>query len=196
MREIAGLARSGGRLVRLGLVAEMGLSGFRKTRLGAVFRRAGFDGLPRLGACSVSRKVETIGFDYLPAPCGRACRSVRRSATRLRARRRTGRERLGDDHVIDLAALGADVRNRAHARRRHRNGRTAACRQLLCPAAIWFFSLSPVRSPIGAARQHLVAGMCETDYSGYPDCRDDTIKAMQVALTSRHGPPISCCIRR
>jgi 7-cyano-7-deazaguanine synthase len=28
----------------------------------------------------------------------------------------------------------------------------------------------------------LVAGMCETDYSGYPDCRDDTIKAMQVAL--------------
>ncbi len=30
--------------------------------------------------------------------------------------------------------------------------------------------------------RHLVAGMCETDYSGYPDCRDDTIKAMQLAL--------------
>jgi 7-cyano-7-deazaguanine synthase len=30
--------------------------------------------------------------------------------------------------------------------------------------------------------KHLVAGMCETDYSGYPDCRDDTIKAMQLAL--------------
>jgi len=30
---------------------------------------------------------------------------------------------------------------------------------------------------------HMVAGMCETDYSGYPDCRDDTIKAMQLALT-------------
>ena len=29
---------------------------------------------------------------------------------------------------------------------------------------------------------HIVGGMCETDYSGYPDCRDDTIKAMQVAL--------------
>ena len=30
--------------------------------------------------------------------------------------------------------------------------------------------------------KHLVAGMCETDYSGYPDCRDDTLKAMQLAL--------------
>src|SRR3712207_9326541 len=30
--------------------------------------------------------------------------------------------------------------------------------------------------------RHIVAGMCETDYSGYPDCRDDAIKAMQVAL--------------
>ena len=32
--------------------------------------------------------------------------------------------------------------------------------------------------------RRIVAGMCETDYSGYPDCRDDTIKAMQLALTS------------
>jgi 7-cyano-7-deazaguanine synthase len=30
--------------------------------------------------------------------------------------------------------------------------------------------------------RHLVAGVCETDYSGYPDCRDDTMKAMQLAL--------------
>ena len=30
--------------------------------------------------------------------------------------------------------------------------------------------------------RRIVAGMCETDYSGYPDCRDDTIKAMQLAL--------------
>jgi queuosine biosynthesis protein QueC len=31
--------------------------------------------------------------------------------------------------------------------------------------------------------RNLIAGMCETDYSGYPDCRDDTVKAMQVVLT-------------
>jgi 7-cyano-7-deazaguanine synthase len=29
----------------------------------------------------------------------------------------------------------------------------------------------------------LVGGMCETDYSGYPDCRDNTLKALQVALS-------------
>ncbi len=30
--------------------------------------------------------------------------------------------------------------------------------------------------------RHIIGGMCETDFSGYPDCRDDTIKALQVAL--------------
>ena len=42
---------------------------------------------------------------------------------------------------------------------------------------------SATRSAYRRGTRHLVAGMCETDYSGYPDCRDDTIKAMQVALT-------------
>ena len=30
--------------------------------------------------------------------------------------------------------------------------------------------------------RHIVGGMCETDFSGYPDCRDDAIKSLQVAL--------------
>jgi 7-cyano-7-deazaguanine synthase len=45
-----------------------------------------------------------------------------------------------------------------------------------------FFSFAGAIAYRRGAR-HLVAGMCETDYSGYPDCRDDTVKAMQVALT-------------
>src|SRR5262249_39868739 len=31
--------------------------------------------------------------------------------------------------------------------------------------------------------RHLVGGMCETDYSGYPDCRDDTLKVLQATLS-------------
>ena len=38
--------------------------------------------------------------------------------------------------------------------------------------------------------RHLVGGMCETDYSGYPDCRDDTLKALQVDAVARHGSPL------
>ncbi|HEU5274569.1 MAG TPA: 7-cyano-7-deazaguanine synthase, partial [Xanthobacteraceae bacterium] len=44
-----------------------------------------------------------------------------------------------------------------------------------------FFSLAGALAYRRGAK-HLVAGMCETDFSGYPDCRDDTVKAMQVAL--------------
>ena len=37
----------------------------------------------------------------------------------------------------------------------------------------------------------LVGGMCETDYSGYPDCRDNTMKAMQVALSLGLDRPLT-----
>ena len=51
-----------------------------------------------------------------------------------------------------------------------------------------FFNLA---AALGYRRgiRHLVGGMCETDYSGYPDCRDDTLKALQVALSLGHGSP-------
>jgi len=45
-----------------------------------------------------------------------------------------------------------------------------------------FFSFAGALAYRRGAR-HIVAGMCETDYSGYPDCREDTVKAMQVALS-------------
>ena len=43
--------------------------------------------------------------------------------------------------------------------------------------------------------RHIVGGMCETDYSGYPDCRDETIKALKARSTSA-WPGISSCTRR
>ena len=47
------------------------------------------------------------------------------------------------------------------------------------------------RAGLPARAEVLVGGMCETDFSGYPDCRDDTMKALQVALNARHGPRAS-----
>jgi 7-cyano-7-deazaguanine synthase len=37
----------------------------------------------------------------------------------------------------------------------------------------------------------LVGGMCETDYSGYPDCRDNTLKALQVAISLGLDAPMT-----
>ena len=34
---------------------------------------------------------------------------------------------------------------------------------------------------------HIITGVCETDFSGYPDCRDDTLKALQVAVSLGMG---------
>ena len=37
----------------------------------------------------------------------------------------------------------------------------------------------------------LVGGMCETDFSGYPDCRDNTLKALQVAISLGLDTPMT-----
>lgn len=104
-------------------------------------------------ALSRFRRVETIGFGY-----------GQRHAIELEVRPRVRemvanlhsqwRERLDDDHVLDLDTLG-------------RISETSLTRE----------------TAIAFGLKHLVAGMCETDFSGYPDCRDDTLKAMQVALS-------------
>ena len=51
---------------------------------------------------------------------------------------------------------------------------------------LMFFQLA---AAVGYRRglRTLVGGMCETDYSGYPDCRDDTLKALQAALSLGMG---------
>jgi hypothetical protein len=51
---------------------------------------------------------------------------------------------------------------------------------------LMFFQLA---AAVGYRRglRTLVGGMCETDYSGYPDCRDDTLKALQAAISLGMG---------
>jgi 7-cyano-7-deazaguanine synthase len=125
-------------------------------------------------------RVETVGFDY-----GQRHKVELEARLRVRERmvalRPAWAQRLGEDHLISLDALSA-------------LSDTALTRDIAIEIAenrlpttfvpgrnLIFFAFAGALAYRRGAK-HLVAGMCETDYSGYPDCRDDTIKAMQLAL--------------
>ena len=125
--------------------------------------------------------VETIGFDY--GQRHRAELDVRpRIRERMKALRPDWATRLGDDHMVKLDALAAISET---ALTRHvaievaQNGLPTT---FVPGRNLAFFAFAGALAYRRGAK-HLVAGMCETDFSGYPDCRDDTVKAMQVALT-------------
>jgi 7-cyano-7-deazaguanine synthase len=125
-------------------------------------------------------RVETIGFDY-----GQRHAVELEVRPRLRhgiaALRPEWARRLGDDHVLRLDALGAisdTALTRTSAIEMGNNGLPTT----FVPGRNLLFLTFAGALAYRRDAKHLVAGMCETDYSGYPDCRDDTIKAMQVAL--------------
>ena len=125
-------------------------------------------------------RVETVGFDY-------GQRHVVELAVRPRLRERLAtlkpgwNTRLGEDHIVKLDALAA-ISDSALTRETTIELADNGLPTTFVPGRnLIFFSFAGALAYRRGAR-HLVAGMCETDYSGYPDCRDDTIKAMQVAL--------------
>ena len=126
-------------------------------------------------------RVETIGFDY--AQRHRAELDVRpRLRERITALRNAWAARLGEDHVLRLDALAAmsdTALTREVAIEIAENGLPTT---FVPGRNLVFFAFAGALAYRRGAK-HLVAGMCETDFSGYPDCRDDTIKAMQLALT-------------
>ena len=125
-------------------------------------------------------RVETIGFDYGQRHAVEL--DVRpRVRDRLKSLSDIWRGRLGDDHMVRLDALAA-ISDTALTRNVAIEIAESGLPTTFVPGRnmvfITFAGALAYRRGIG----HLVAGMCETDYSGYPDCRDDTIKAMQLAL--------------
>jgi len=126
-------------------------------------------------------RVETVGFDYGQRHAIEL--SVRpRLRERMAALRPDWQARLGDDHTIKLDALAAisdSALTRATAIEIADNGLPTS---FVPGRNLIFFCFAGALAYRRGAR-HIVAGMCETDYSGYPDCRDDTVKAMQVALS-------------
>jgi len=133
--------------------------------------------------------VETVAFDY-----GQRHRIELQA--RLEVLRELRREfphwaaRLGGDHLLDLGVLG-QVADTSLTREREIAMRADGLPDTFVPGRnLLFLTLA---AALGYRRQLdvLVGGMCETDFSGYPDCRDDTIKAQQVALTLGLGARVT-----
>jgi 7-cyano-7-deazaguanine synthase len=126
-------------------------------------------------------RVETIGFAY-----GQRHAIELEMRPRIRAalvtQSKEWRARLAEDHVVRIDAL-AEVSETALTRDVAIEISASGLPTTFVPGRnLVFFSFA---GAVAYRRgiKHLVAGMCETDFSGYPDCRDDTIKAMQLALT-------------
>ena len=126
-------------------------------------------------------RVETIGFDY-----GQRhrieldCRAGLRAG--LAAMQPVWATRLGDDHTINLAALG-EVSNTALTSDMAIDVGESGLPNTFVPGRNLMFLTFAAALAYRRGIQDIVGGMCETDYSGYPDCRDQTIRAMQTALS-------------
>jgi 7-cyano-7-deazaguanine synthase len=124
--------------------------------------------------------VETVGFDYGQRHAVElACRAPFLAA--LRDRYPKWSRRLGDDHVLDLSlikTLSDTALTRDIEIAMGENGLPTT----FVPGRNLLFFTTAAAVAYRRGLRVLVGGMCETDYSGYPDCRDDTLKALQVAL--------------
>lgn len=125
-------------------------------------------------------RVETIGFDYGQRHAIElACRPKFLAA--IRAAFPAWGAKLGDDHMIDasvLKALGATAMTHDVAI----TMTAAGLPNTFVPGRnLLFFTLAGALA-VRRGAGHLVGGMCETDYSGYPDCRADTMKAQEETL--------------
>ena len=126
-------------------------------------------------------RVETIGFAYGQRHAIELDQRARIRA-HMAALNPDWKARLGEDHLVTLDALAA-ISDTALTRDTAIEIADSGLPTTFVPGRnLIFFCFSGAVAYRRGAR-HLVAGMCETDYSGYPDCRDDTVKAMQVALT-------------
>ena len=124
--------------------------------------------------------METVGFDYRQRHRVELEARVR-VRERLIALRPAWAERLGEDHLARLDALSA-LSDTALTRDIAIEIAQGGLPTTFVPGRnLVFFAFAGALAYRRGAK-HLVAGMCETDYSGYPDCRDDTVKAMQLAL--------------
>lgn len=123
--------------------------------------------------------VETIGFDY--GQRHRIELEVRPNVIEgLRVLSGWG-SKLSDDHLIDLSVLG-NISQTALTRDVEIAMQSNGLPNTFVPGRNILFMAFAATVAYRRGIKHIVTGVCETDYSGYPDCRDDTMKAVQIAL--------------
>lgn len=131
-------------------------------------------------ALSRFERVETVGFDY-----GQRHRIELDQRPILRERLvdlfPDWAQRLGDDHVLDLSSLGA-VSDTALTRDRAIEFAASGLPTTFVPGRNLLFLTFASALAYRRGLSVLVGGMCETDYSGYPDCRRSTLDALERAL--------------
>ena len=132
-------------------------------------------------ALSRYERVETVAFDYgqrhrieLDARLN-VVRAIREVFPQWAAK-------LGEDHLLDASVLGA-VSDTALTRETAIAMQANGLPNTFVPGRNLLFMTLAAALAYRRGVQVLVTGVCETDFSGYPDCRDDTMKALQVALS-------------
>ncbi|MEM1193039.1 MAG: 7-cyano-7-deazaguanine synthase QueC [Pseudomonadota bacterium] len=125
-------------------------------------------------------RVETVGFDY-----------GQRHAVELTAREAVREailavpdgygDRLGQDHLLDLGALGA-ISETAMTRPRAIEMNENGLPNTFVPGRNLVFLVMAAALAHRRGAAVLVGGMCETDFSGYPDCRQETLDRQMEAI--------------
>lgn len=131
-------------------------------------------------ALSRYERVETVGFDYGQR---HAVELTLRPALlqSLRAHNPLWASRLGDDHLLDLSLLG-NISETALTRDTEIAMQANGLPNTFVPGRNLLFITVAAALAYRRGLQVIVGGMCETDYSGYPDCRHDTLRALEKAL--------------
>ena len=126
-------------------------------------------------------RVETVGFDY-----GQRHLVEMQARVHVLAHLRAGfpswAPRLGQDHVLELPVLGRISESALTSETAFRLQASGLPNTFVPGRNLLFMTLAAALA-YRRDLQVLVTGVCETDFSGYPDCRDDTMKALQLALS-------------
>ena len=132
-------------------------------------------------ALSQYERVETLAFDYRQRHLVELEARIQVLA-QVRAQFPQWGHKLGQDHVLDLGVLG-QVSETSLTRDMAFKMEASGLPNTFVPGRNLLFLTLAAALAYRRDLEVIVTGVCETDFSGYPDCRDDTMKAMQIALS-------------